>query len=112
MWAKFHQLAAPSAMCLCLLSFGCAATTESAGRMLGKLTGKKTPEQMLNIKTPADRAKEIIELGETADEKSPAEKDRVVAELAGEIQHEEDAGMRRHIFALWRRTARRCRWPS
>lgn len=98
MWAKFYQLAAPSALCLCLLATGCAMTTDGAGRMLGRLTGKKTPEEVLNIKTPADRAKEIMELADTADSKSPAERDRVVAELAREIVHEEDAGMRRHIL--------------
>ncbi len=66
--------------------------------MLGKITGKKTPEERLNIKTPEDHAKEISALGESADSKSPAEKDRVVANLAEEIQHEDDAGMRRHIL--------------
>jgi HEAT repeat protein len=65
---------------------------------MGKLTGKKTPEQLLNIKTPQDRHKELVELAKDAGDKSPAEQERIVAELAKEIQHEEDAMMRRQIL--------------
>ncbi len=83
--------------CLALIA-GCAATAESAGDFMGKLSGKKTPEQLLNIKTPQDRHKELVQLAKDAGDKSPAEQERIVAELAKEIQHEEDAMARRQIL--------------
>ncbi|MGD9721643.1 MAG: HEAT repeat domain-containing protein [Pirellulales bacterium] len=83
--------------CLLTLS-GCAATAESAGGLLAKMTGKKSPEQVLNIKTPDDRVKELRELAKTAGDKSPEEQNRIVAELSEEIQHEKEPVMRRHIL--------------
>ena len=98
MRATNHNLAA-LAVCCCLLPLsGCAATASSAGGMLGKLTGRKTPEEVLNIKTPQDRAKELAKLAKDAPSMTPEEQNRVCAELAAEIRDEEDAGMRRRIL--------------
>lgn len=98
MRAWIHILAALAVGWPLALTAGCAATAESAGEFMGKLAGKKTPEQLLNIKTPEDRRKELVQLAEDAGSKSPAEQERIVAELAKEIQHEEDAVMRRQIL--------------
>ncbi|MEX2114032.1 MAG: HEAT repeat domain-containing protein, partial [Pirellulales bacterium] len=98
MRATIHILAAPAMLVCLLLTSGCALTAESTGKVVGKLTGKKSPEELLDIKTPDDRVNELIELGTTAESKSPAEQERVVAELAKEIQYEEDPVMRRHIL--------------
>ncbi len=98
MRATIHILAAPAIMVCLVGTAGCAMTAEGAGRMLGKVAGKKTPEQILDIKTPDDRAKELAELAKKASSKTPTDRDRIVAELAKEIQHEDDASMRRRIL--------------
>ncbi len=98
MRATIHNTAA-LAVCCCLIPLaGCAATAQSAGGLLAKATGKKTPEEMLNIKTPQDRADELAQLAKTAAAKNPEEQGRITAELAEEIRGEEDPVMRRHIL--------------
>jgi HEAT repeat protein len=86
-------------VCTCLVAAtGCAATAESAGGLFARLSGKKSPEESLDIKTPDDRALELVELGKTAHKKSPEEQNRISAELAAEIRNEKDPAMRRHIL--------------
>ncbi len=90
-----------TALAYCLLAtslVGCAATAESAGGLLGKMAGKKSAEEALDIKTPEDRANELRELAARAHEKSPEEQTRITAELAAEIRDEEDPVMRRHLL--------------
>jgi HEAT repeat protein len=59
---------------------------------------KPTPEQMLNIKTPDDRLKELRELAKEAKKKTPDEQQRIVADLCKQIQTESEPQMRRQIF--------------
>jgi len=98
MQSPIHKLAALAVgFCLATLT-GCAQTAESTTGLLSMLWVKKTPEQVLNIKTPDDRVKELKELRKTAGKKTPEEQQRISAELAKEIQQENEPLMRRHIL--------------
>ena len=98
MRATIHFLAAVGVSCCVISVAGCAATAESASGLFAKMTGRKTAEEALDIKTPQDRVKELRELAKTAQKKSAEEKDQVTAELAEEIRNEEDPAMRRHVL--------------
>ncbi len=93
------QKLAVLAVCCCLASIvGCAQTAETVGGWVSKPWRKKTPAELMNVKTPDDRAKEFRELRDTAKKKSPEEQQRTSEELAKEIQREKDPVMRRHIL--------------
>jgi HEAT repeat protein len=95
MHGPVHKLAA-LAVCSCLaLQSGCAATANAVSGVFFK---KKTTEEILNIKTPDDRVKELHELAKTAKKKTPEEQQRITTELSKEIQRENDPLMRRHIL--------------
>jgi HEAT repeat protein len=96
--APLHKLAALVVCCCLAVSAGCAATADSAGGMFGKLVGRKTTEQKLNIKTPEDHLEELRELAKSAPKKSPEEQSRIADTLAAEIQEEQDPLMRRQIL--------------
>ncbi|MBI3838650.1 MAG: HEAT repeat domain-containing protein [Planctomycetia bacterium] len=95
MHGPVHKLAA-LAVCsgLGLLS-GCAATADGVSGLLYK---KKTTEEVLNIKTPDDRMKELQVLAKTAKKKTPDEQQQITSELSKEIQRENDPLMRRQIL--------------
>jgi HEAT repeat protein len=93
-----HAWAAPAVVSCLAMVAGCAATAESAGGLLAKLAGRKTPEDVLDIKTPEDRATELRQLAKDAHARSPEEQIRITAELANEIRSEEDPAMRRNIL--------------
>jgi HEAT repeat protein len=98
MQGPIHNLAA-LAVCSCLLlASGCAETAERASGSWARLWGKKTDEEVLNIKTPQDHLKELQELSKTGKKKTPEEQQRITAELANEIKHESDPLMRRQIL--------------
>jgi len=84
------------AVCFCLLS-GCAQTLETTTDFVSA-PFKTKPEELLNIKTPDDRVKELKALAKSAKKKSPEEQQRISAELANEIQHEGDPMMRRQLL--------------
>jgi HEAT repeat protein len=95
MQGPVHKLAA-LAVCSCLaLLSGCAATADGVAGLFHR---KKTTEEILNIKTPDDRRKELQELAKTAKKKPPEEQQRITAELSKEIQRENDPRMRRQIL--------------
>jgi HEAT repeat protein len=95
MQGPVHKLAM-LAVCSCLaLESGCA---ETAGRINGIFNRKPTTEEILNIKTPDDRIKELKELAKTAKKKTPEEQQRISTELSKEIQRESDPLMRRQIL--------------
>ncbi len=79
-----------AALAIC---FGIALSTGCS--MFNK---KPTPEQLLNIKTPDDRLKELRELAKAAKKKTPDEQQRIVADLCKQIQTESEPQMRRQIF--------------
>jgi HEAT repeat protein len=87
MHGAVHKLAA-LALCFC-----CAAL--SGCSFFNK---KPTPEQVLHIKTPDDRMKELRELAKTAKKKSPEEQQRIVDDLSKQIQQEAEPPMRRQIL--------------
>ncbi len=98
MQGPVHNLAA-LAVCSCLvLAAGCAETADRVSGTWDAMLGKKTPDQMLNIKTPQDHMKELQELAKTAKKKSPGEQQRITADLANEIKRESDPLMRRQIL--------------
>jgi HEAT repeat protein len=98
MQSRAHNLAA-LAVCLCLVAVsGCADTADSVAAFVSKPWHKKTPEEMLHVKTPEDRAKELAELAKTAPKKTPEEQQRISQELAHEIRQENDPMMRRHLL--------------
>ena len=81
------------------LLLGCAETADHTNGLIAKLLHKKTPEQVLNIKTPDDRVKELKQLAKTAKKKTPDEQQRIVNELAAEIRQENDPWLRRGVHA-------------
>ncbi len=92
-----HNLAA-LAVCFCLILLsGCAQTFDSTTNFLSS-PWKKKPEELLNVKTPDDRVKELKELAKAAKKKTPEEQQRSSDELAKEIQKESDPMLRRQIL--------------
>lgn len=88
---------APLAIGCVLLISGCADTANSINGFISK-PFKKTPEQLLGIKTPDDRVKELRKMAKQAQKSPPAEQQRAVAELTHEFQHEGEGWVRRHIL--------------
>lgn len=98
MYGPVHNLAA-LAVCFCLLLLaGCAQTPGSSPGMFASFSKKKTPEELLHIKTPEDRLKELRELAKTVKKKTPDEQQRIVGELTKQIQQESEPVMRRQIL--------------
>ncbi len=95
MQGPVHKLAALAVCFGFALLSGCAATADGVSGLLHR---KKTTEEVLNIKTPDDRIKELHELAKTAKKKTPEEQERITTELSKEIQRENDPLMRRHIL--------------
>ncbi len=95
MQGPFDKLPALLIACCLAVTSGCAATMEGIGDLFAR---KKETDKDLGIKTPLDRTKELHELTKTAKKKSPEEQDRITAQLAKEIQHENDPIMRRQIL--------------
>ena len=97
------------------LASGCATPTGKPS-LWGRMTGKKSPEEMMHIKTPEDLLKEMRETAKTAKKKTPAEQEQIVNRLAKEIQQEDDARMRARSCARCRRFHSRwpwrCSWPA
>ena len=87
----------PLAICCVVALAGCAETANQVGGFFTR-PFKKTPEQMLGIKTPKDRVDELRGLAKHAKKQSPAEQQRVVARLAQEFQNENDPWVRREIL--------------
>ncbi len=98
MHGPVHTLAALVVCCCLALLAGCAETADHTSGLISKLIHKKTPEQVLNIKTPDDRVKELKQLAKTAKKKTPEDQERIVNELAKEIQQENDPFLRRQIL--------------
>jgi HEAT repeat protein len=98
MYRAVHNLTA-LAVCFCLVPLtGCAQTPDSSPGLFSKFARKKTPEEALHIKTPDDRMKEMKELAKNAKKKTPEEQQRIVDQLAKEIEHESDAALRRQML--------------
>jgi len=78
----------------------CSGCAETADRFtsLGSRLMFRTPEQVLNIKTPADRIKELKKIAKSAPKQSTAEQEQVVASLAAEYQNESDPILRRTLL--------------
>jgi len=87
---------------------GCAETLENLSSFGSVLMMRKTPEETLGIKTPADRIKELQQLTKTVKKKPPAEQQQLVDALAKEFQHENEPIVRRHIL----RTLAACPPPA
>jgi HEAT repeat protein len=66
--------------------------------MFASFSRKKTPEELLHIKTPDDRIKELRELTKTAKKKTPEEQQRIVGDLVKQIEQESEPRMRRQIL--------------
>jgi len=80
-----------------MLLSGCAQTFDTTTNFLSS-PWKKKPEELLNVKTPDDRVKELKELAKAAKKKTPEEQQRNSDELAREIQKESDPMLRRQIL--------------
>jgi HEAT repeat protein len=98
MHGPVHILAALVVCCCLAMLAGCAETAEHTSGLISSVFHKKTPEQILNIKTPDDRVKELRKLAKAAKKKTPEEQERIVTELAKEIQQENDPFLRRQIL--------------
>jgi HEAT repeat protein len=80
-----------------VLPAGCAETAHQVGSFMSR-PFKKSPEQVLGIKTPRDRVGELRRLAKRAKKQSLAEQERVVAELAQEFASESDPWVHRQIL--------------
>ncbi len=78
----------------------CTGCAETANRITSFGSGLifRTPEQVLNIKTPADRIKELKKIAKAAPKQPPAEQEQMVAKLSAEYQNENDPILRRHLL--------------
>jgi HEAT repeat protein len=76
---------------------GCAETAHQLGSFMSR-PFKKSPEEVLGIKTPKDRVEELRRLAKRAKKQSLAQQERVVAELAQEFTRESDPWVRRQIL--------------
>ena len=97
MQGPVHNLAV---LVFCLGLAICSGCAETADRFtsFGSRLMFRTPEQVLNIKTPADRIKELKKLAKSAPKQSPAEQEQMVATLATEYQNESDPILRRKLL--------------
>jgi HEAT repeat protein len=77
---------------------GCADTLTTMHTAMTKPFREPTPEELIKVKTPDDRVKELRELAKTAGKKSPAEQEQITRELAIEIKEERDPSMRRALL--------------
>lgn len=82
--------------CLLLVS-GCADTAYTVNRWVTR-PFKKTPEQMLGIKTPRDRVEEFRQVAKAARKMPTAEQDQAIAHLTKEFDSENDGWVRREIL--------------
>jgi HEAT repeat protein len=98
MQAPIDKLAALAVCCCLAHAAGCTATADSARGLFAQLSGKQTPEEALNIKTPDDYVAELGELAKTAHKKSPQEQARISARLAEDIKNEQEPLVRRQIL--------------
>jgi HEAT repeat protein len=97
MQGPVHNLAV-LVFCLGLtMCTGCAETAERFTSFGSRLMFR-TPEQVLNIKTPADRIKELKKLAKAAPKQPPAEQEKMVATLSAEYQNESDPILRRQLL--------------
>lgn len=87
----------PLAICCVIALAGCAKTANQVGGFFTR-PFRKTPEQMLGIKTPKDRVVELRALAKQVKKQSLAEQERVVARLAQEFQNENDSWLRHEIL--------------
>lgn len=94
----FQKLAALAICCVLIAVSGCAATAENASGLMARAMGKKTVEEELHIRTPDDHIKDLKELAKTAGKKSPEEQQKICAQLAEDLKHEDNPQMRRHIL--------------
>src|SRR5262245_61407456 len=83
MYRFAHRLSPLALSCLLASVSGCAATVDGITGFVSKPFETST-EEMLNIKTPEDRAKELAELAKTAGKRKRYDQDRISAELAEE----------------------------
>ena len=95
MRGSVDKLSVLAISCCLAAASGCAATAE---QIASWKPGKKTVDQELGVKTPDDRAKELRKLRKTAKKQKPEEQQRLSAELAKEIQHENAPIQRRNIL--------------
>ncbi|HTM55095.1 MAG TPA: HEAT repeat domain-containing protein [Pirellulales bacterium] len=102
------RLAVASGLLLTLLTGGCAEMADRVNSAGSKLLMRKTPEQTLHIKTPADRIKELKKLAKTIKKRPPAEQQQLADNLTKEYQQESEPILRRRIL----RTLAACRVPS
>jgi len=77
---------------------GCAETADHASGLIAKVWHKKTPEELLHIKTPKDRIKELRALAKKGPKLPEAEQSQQVALLTKEFHIENDPMVRRQIM--------------
>jgi hypothetical protein len=98
MQGRVHNLAA-LVLCCCLgLAAGCAQTAESFTGFVTKPFRPKSPDELLHIKTPDDRRKELHQIAKSIGNQSPSDQERMARELGAEIRNESDPLMRRAIL--------------
>lgn len=97
MQGSLHNLAVLSILICLAMAAGCAEMLGNVNA-LGTRLMRRSPEDMLNIKTPADRIKELKQLAKAAPKKKPEEQQQVVDALAKEFQQESDPILRRHLL--------------
>jgi HEAT repeat protein len=85
------------ALSLVICVSGCQATASGAKGLLTRAF-KKTPEQKLGIKTPADRVDDLRRLAKRAKKLPAAEQERLVGELVAEFPRESDGWVRREML--------------
>lgn len=98
MQGPVQNLAMLAICCWLALSCGCAEIADNVNALGSRLMMRKTPEQALHIKTPADRIKELKQLAKDAKKKAPDEQQQVVDALAKEFSQESEPILRRHIL--------------
>jgi HEAT repeat protein len=93
-----HNLAV-LAVCSCLaIVCGCAEMADHVNSLGSRLLMRKSPEEAMHIKTPADRIKELKQLAKSAKKKTPAEQQQIVEGLVKEFAQESDPISRRQIL--------------
>ena len=107
MHGRADNLAALAICCSLVLASGCAQTAESVTGFVTKPFKPKSAEELLHVKTPEIRRKELRALAKTAGRKTAAEQEQLARELAVEIRSESDPLMRRQIL----RAAAACQTP-
>jgi HEAT repeat protein len=102
------RLALVSGLLFAPCASGCAEFLDHVNSVGSVLMMRKTPEQALHIKTPADRIKELKHLAKTIKNRPQAEQQQLADILAKEYQQESEPILRRRIL----RTLASCSVPA